>query len=427
MAINNWNNFIAAGTQEPWYATALEDALKGYKMGKEPAKMAEEQKQREATTKLKTLEAEHKPKEFELSDEQKRLANALSAKANSHYEEKYGQEKQLRQAQINKANRPSAPTGALAQAFSLKEKYPEGSPERKQVDAYIDHLTNKPLGTQSTLAKLQSERDLYPEGSQKRKEIDQLITKTITPSKGIQVSTNPEGGTEVSIGGQDQGTYIDGLGKLPQGSTVVYSKDKVPIGVNERLTPKEYEKESATRQFGVAYPFINKSLSEYSGRGSNLHFEEDLLAYETDPAAKARIDNYDAAKKLLSIGKTQENARIGGHATNTQLEELGKTLNSAEINTRLVQSKGYQLPKGYLQASGDIFKQKLDEMTKAGQNIPYQRFRPIDEKQAKKVEANKKLSGAIKQHGAKQTAKEYYLSLSPEQRLAYKQKHLGGG
>jgi ribosomal protein L23 len=83
--------------------TIFEDALKGYQMSQEPAKMQQEASARELANQFRKLEVEHKPKEYELGDKQKSLANALQSKALEHYEEKFGLEKQLKQAQIQKA------------------------------------------------------------------------------------------------------------------------------------------------------------------------------------------------------------------------------------------------------------------------------------------------------------------------------------
>ena len=80
MAITNWNNFIAAGVQQPWYATALEDALKGYKMQREPRKIADEEKKNQLANEMKKLELDAKPGQL---DVEKRYKEALISKANA--------------------------------------------------------------------------------------------------------------------------------------------------------------------------------------------------------------------------------------------------------------------------------------------------------------------------------------------------------
>jgi ribosomal protein L23 len=81
----------------------FEDVLKGYKIQQEPGKMKQESSARELANQLKQLEVEHKPKEYALGDQQKSLANALQSKALEHYEEKFGLERDLKKAQIQKA------------------------------------------------------------------------------------------------------------------------------------------------------------------------------------------------------------------------------------------------------------------------------------------------------------------------------------
>lgn len=102
MAIN-YPNFLFAPVQKSEFSNLFEDALKGYQMSQEPAKMREEQKQRMLGNQLKELEVQHKPKEYELNDQGKSLANALHSKALEHYEERFNLERDLKKAQIQKA------------------------------------------------------------------------------------------------------------------------------------------------------------------------------------------------------------------------------------------------------------------------------------------------------------------------------------
>ena len=87
MAIN-FTDFSRAplNTQESPLSTVFEDALKGYKMQQEPAKMGQEKQQRALANSLQKLALEHKPTEYSLADS-------------------------LKRAQINKANRPAAAGG----------------------------------------------------------------------------------------------------------------------------------------------------------------------------------------------------------------------------------------------------------------------------------------------------------------------------
>lgn len=126
MAINNWINYSQAPLQESPTANLFENLLKGYKMGQEPARMAAEAKDKALATQLKQLEAEHKPTEYELSDKQKTLANALQEEALKYLPEKRRQEALRTQAYIDKANRVTAsggikPSGDVANSIYLSD------------------------------------------------------------------------------------------------------------------------------------------------------------------------------------------------------------------------------------------------------------------------------------------------------------------
>jgi hypothetical protein len=345
MAINNWNNFIAAGTQTPWYANAFEDALKGYKIAKEPEKMQQETNARDLANKLKQLDVEHKPKEYELDDRGKSLANSLKAKANEHYEENYDLDRQLKQANINKANRAPELKGVLSQAFQMRNnldpKDPNYEHDKKTLNRYIDNFGNK-------------------NGS----------APVTQPGEGVKIDL-PEG---------KQG-YIPGLGNLKKGWQVVKDDKGNDIGVNVPMTDDQVKQYKAKEKFDIIYPFINKSLSEYSGQGSWERFTRDAQNYNKNQEAKKNIDNYFAAKNLISIGSTTENARIGGHATNVQLGELKKTLDKSEVFKKLETGSGFVLPQKYAKNSGDIFKNYLDKVEKAAKtNIPAYEFRALNPK-----------------------------------------------
>lgn len=89
----------------------FEDVLKGYQISQEPGKMKQEASARDLANKLKQIDIEHKPKEYELDDRGKELANSLKSKANEHYEEKFGLERDLKKAQIDKAKRAGMAAG----------------------------------------------------------------------------------------------------------------------------------------------------------------------------------------------------------------------------------------------------------------------------------------------------------------------------
>lgn len=124
MAIN-FNTSTPGILPSPW-ATALEDVLKGYKMAKEPGKMADEQKHRQLANQLSQMEAEHKPTEYALSDKQKQLANALQSEALKYLPKKQALEEKYKQSIIDKNNRPGGagnlkPSGDVGNEFFIQQ------------------------------------------------------------------------------------------------------------------------------------------------------------------------------------------------------------------------------------------------------------------------------------------------------------------
>lgn len=342
MAVNFPNFLNAPSAESPW-KNALESVLKGYQMQREPAKMEEEQKQRELANKLRGLELEHKPKQYALDDQGKSLANALHSKALEHYEEKYGQEKALREANIRKANQPQTLKGALAAAFQLRNTLDPNDPNYEKDKSAINNYINN-LGQKNG------------------------VMANMAPGEGIKINL-PEG----------KEGYITGLGKLKSGWVPVNDAQGNVIGVNVPMDANQIKEWKAKEKFDVIYPFMNESLSEYSGGGSWEKFLQDVKNYRADPAAQDRIDNFLAAKRLLSIGTTTENARIGGHATNVQLRDLKEKLDASEVHKRLEQGSQITLPRGYAKKSGDIFKSYLDQVELAAKNdVPAYEFRPLN-------------------------------------------------
>lgn len=323
--------------------TIFEDVLKGYKMEKEPAKMREEQSAKELANQLRKLDLEHKPKEYALNDQHKSLANAMLSKAVEHYEDKYALDRELKKANINKANRPAPLSGALASAYQLRNQL---DPNDKNYEDDVKRINNYIAGLS------------YKSG----------LGPPMQPGEGIKINL-PEG----------KEGYIPGVGKLKNGWQSVKDAQGNVIGVNVPMSEKQVDQWKAKEKFDIIYPFLNDSLSQYAGQNSWENFTRDAHNYNQDPEAKQRIDNFFAAKKLISIGSTTENARIGGHATNVQLDELKKTLDSSEVFKKMESGSGFVLPGKYAKNSGNIFKGYLDKVEKAAKtNIPAYEFRALN-------------------------------------------------
>jgi hypothetical protein len=390
MAITNWNNFIAAGTQESPMTNLLENAFKGYQMGRAPAQMDEEQKQRQLANQLKQLEAEHKPKEFELSDQHQALANSLQQLAVKHMPKQYEQQERLAEANIAKANRPAALKGALANAQAARNQYPEGSREWNEANDYIKKLN--------------------------------------TPKSGIQLSSSPDGGIQVSIGGEkgEQAT-IPGFPAMKRGEVAMYDKQGKPVAIGKPLTEKQQKEESGRLAFNIYHDFLINAQKPYSGKGSTAQFESDIAAYAADPAAKKRIDDLLAADKLLFSTTVKEDATLGGANTNKVYNQLMKSLTTSEVYPLLKEKAKFFLPQGYAADSSLIYNNILNKGTEAGKHLPA--FRPYllnDSKASTSRYSSEELPKPKSPITNENEAKAYYQSLTPTQRELYKKKHLGG-
>ena len=396
MPINiNYPNFLNAPLQESPAANLFENLLKGYKMGREPARMAAEEKDKALATQLKQMEAEHKPKEYELNDKQMSLANSIKEEAYKHLPEQRRQEAAKNQAYIDKSNRPAQLSGALAQAFQLRNQLDKNSPDY--------------------------ERNL--------REVNNYITKLGTQSGGVQVSGSPGGEFNISVGGGAKGetANIPGLPALPKGQVWLYDEQGQVKGRGQPYSEAEKKEVGGRTAFNIYQKFITNAQAPYSGRGSNDKFETDVQNYETDPAAKARIDNLLAADKLLFSATVKEEATLGGANTNQAYNRITHSLKTSEIYPKLQEFAQYQLPSGYAKAPNDIFRNVLNEGTEAGAKIPA--FKAYYTKQGEPIESPEQAAqkkALSKGDQAKAKAKAYYLSLSPAGRLAYKKQHLGG-
>lgn len=304
-------DFTKAPLQDTVATNFSENLLKGYKMAQEPDKMAAEKKEKD-------------------------LANKMKAKALEHYDENYNLDKQLKQAQIKKANRPAALKGAMARAFQLRDSLDPQSPNY--------------------------EKDL--------KAVDKYIDKLGTNSKGVQVTSSPEGGFEVSIGGQGETAQVPGFPGLKKGEVPLYDKQGAPVGIGKPFTPAEAKEESGRQTFNVWQKFLTEAQAPYTGKGSNKRFLNDIKNYSKDPEAKSRIDNLIAADSLVFSTTVKEEATLGGANTNQAYNRLTHSLEKSEIYPKLRNLAQYNLPEGYIRASNDIFNKKINEGTQAGKDIP---------------------------------------------------------
>lgn len=352
-----YTDFSRAPILESPAKNLFENILRGYQMAKEPEKMQEEQTARKLANQFRQGEVAHQAKGYELGDKEKEYANALKEEALKYLPKERAMKENLINARINRLNTPAASKDKLLNLYDIA--HPNSTPEErsefadKAVNAQITNLT----------------RGAYNQGAPAGQQIE------------IQLPNGEKG-------------IISDYGKNKQGDQTVTDKNGKIVGYNVRLDNDAIKQWKGKTKFDVVYPFMSDAFSYYTGEGSWLRFKNDVDKYSVDQEAKQRIDDYFASKDLLSVAKTTENARILGHATNKQLEDLRVALDSSEVHKKLQQGSSIQLPAGYKAHSNKIFKKYLDQMEVAGSHPPSHEFRPLNTIGNKSAEMEKNIPSA---------------------------------
>lgn len=255
----------------------FENILSGYKMSKEPAKMREEQSARELANKLKGLEVEHKPIEYELSDKQKSLANALQSKALEHYEEKFGLDRDLKKAQIQKALRTT--TGSRANFNGIVANFVASHPNATQED--IQEFADRALEAQIRHTEQGTERIGVLNETQYNRGLSS-ISKKYDELKSIQNGKFP--GTDRDLSPQDANNMHSSL----------------MLGlVKETTDPKTREKLINANNMNITLDSIDSSaLSSYSGASGQIDKMGDSILESAglgSPQYKKYIENVNKA------------------------------------------------------------------------------------------------------------------------------------
>ena len=320
MAINFTSFLNAPSAESPW-KNILESTLKGYKMGQEPAKMAEEQKKRQFENQLKELEVGHKPKEYELSDKGKELANALHSKALEHYDEKFALDKQLKQAQIQKSlqQKVGGSPKANGELANFMVSHPDASPEdiRKAYEeihgsklAHEQAVTNRSLDMTSG-----SSFDKLPTNDKKR-EVGLMTAMGVDP---VEATSLLRKGTSASQYAKDNG--IDITQVTPQ-----YALGEQNI--------KDVQRTAAYfDELGSLEKNISEGMAEYPNRLKGYSFDQiaDMLAGDKPDKVGKALASAALQPELASLRLKVQGGNIGIEAirelTNKSLGDL-KTVES---------------------------------------------------------------------------------------------------
>lgn len=255
MAVNNWTDYTKAPIQQSPLSTIFEDALKGYKMAREPANMAAEELKKQQANALQKLDLEHKPKEYELGDQQKKLANALQDLALKHKPKEYDLSDALKQAQINKANRPGTTGGALKPNAAVANaeyiwnlQHPGGSATPEEQAEHLEFLKKAFQTGQEHVAK-GTERTQVLNDTQYNRGLTQ-ISKKHDELRSIDEGKFP--GTDDKLTPTKQKEMKnDLLLSLVKDVTDPATRAKLQNGVNMNITLDSINPEKLTNYSGV--------------------------------------------------------------------------------------------------------------------------------------------------------------------------------
>lgn len=334
MAIN-FTDFSKAPLLDSPVKNIFEDVLKGYKMAKEPAKMAEEQKQRELTTKLKGLEVEHKPKEYALGDQEKGLANALKSKALEHYEEKFGLERDLKKAQIQKALQKNV--GGNAKANGELANFIVANPGATQEDikkAY-EEIHGKKMEHEQTI--INRSKDVVAGNS-----FDKLPTndkkQTVALFKGMGV--DPVEAVSLARKGTSPSQYAEEKG-------IDITKVEPDYAAGEQNIKMAQQANAYMEEIDTLDKHINEGLGRYQNKIMGFSLEQIADAAEgSNPDQQARAL---AARALLPELNSLRLKIAGGNIGIEALRELEhKSLGKLNVLESLVDSETYTKAQEYM-------------------------------------------------------------------------------
>lgn len=300
MAIN-FTDFSRAPILESPFKNMLEDVLKGYKMSQEPAKMKQESTARELANSLKNLEVQHKPKEYALNDQGKSLANALHSKALEHYEEKFGLERDLKKAQIQKALQKNV--GGNAKANGELANFMVANPDATQEDiqkayqeihgsklAHEQAVTNRSVDMTSG-----SSFDKLPTNDKKR-EIGLMTAMGVDP---VEAAAMLRKGTSASQYAKDNDIDISQV------------TPKYPLG---EQNIKDVQRTAAYfDELGTLEKHITEGMSEYPNRfrGYSLDQIADQLAGDKPDKVGKALASAALQPELASLRLKVQGGNVG--------------------------------------------------------------------------------------------------------------------
>lgn len=335
MAIQ-FTDFSRAPLQESPFKNILEDVLKGYQISKEPAKMAEEQRQRLLANQLKQLEVEHKPKEYALSDQAKNLANSLQSMALKHKPREYELSDALKEAQIEKAKNGGVlkPTGDVANALLINQMESQYGADDPRViamkDAYEVNKRAKEVNTRSKQSYADSLAYRSLPTDEKKRAVALTTGMGLDPTEGEQMLA---GGKTLKQIAEDKGVKLDSI--IP-----VY-----PVGA-ENI--KQTQRRGAfVNELAVLDDKVADSMGKYQNKffGYSLDQIADAIAND-DPETQGKVL---AARALAPEISALRLKVAGGNIGIEAIRELtSKSLGNIKVLESTVSPEAYMAMQKYM-------------------------------------------------------------------------------
>ena len=316
--------------------TIFEDVLKGYQMSQVPGQMKQEATAKDLANSLKKLEVEHKPKEYALNDQGKSLANALHSKALEHYEEKFGLERDLKKAQIQKALQKNV--GGNAKANGELANFIVANPGASQEDikkAY-EEIHGKKMEHEQTI--INRSKDVVSGNS-----FDKLPTndkkQSVALMKGMGVDP-VEAVAYLRQSGNSPSTYAKEKG-------IDVTKVEPDYAAGEQNIKMAQQANAYMEEIDTLDKHINDGLGKYQNKIMGYSLEQIADAAEgSNPDQQARAL---AARALLPELNSLRLKIAGGNIGIEALRELEhKSLGKLNVLESLVDSETYTKAQQYM-------------------------------------------------------------------------------
>lgn len=353
----NWANLPV---QESPYGNLIEDIFKGYQIGRAPEQMNEEQLKRQLANKLSQMEVEHKPTEYALSDQQKRLAAAIQSEALKYLPKQRALDEEYKRAQIEKLKNPFRtqlkPSGELANwIFS----HPDATQD--QIKEIGEKLFNSNLKKQETL---RDNKEKYASSiawrsmpaDTKRQAIAKAVGMGYDPVEAEQKLSS--GSTLLDLA-SDKNMDLD---DAPE----IYPIDKENIKQMQRRT-------AFVKELKALDKHISEGQAPYSQKIFNLSLDQVAEAMDADYQKNPHLIDKQAkflASRALGPEMTALRLKVaGGNIGIEALRELNeKALNNSRIVQSLVTPQVYIKMQEYmskwLEEANNEYNKALSDMTK---------------------------------------------------------------